>query len=257
MFTVLEFDRNNDKKRLLQKKISCKTTNVQQAGYYIITVKTGNNKVNWKKIKRMAGDSAKYIIAPTSVTLPEGMKRYDSTAYRRQILFNTFLKSIGKCNRRNLSLGIVDADSRYCSLLPILLKSAATVTVYTQCKEEYEKVSDQAFKTFGSAPMLTDDIYMLNRCACVFSPSNFNTFNMTINEYLFGYGGFNLSGEDILLPNPFCGEIPKSIDPLDYAAALSERCNITELNSIYSEVLIRQGKKISLSRLQYNISSLT
>ena len=76
-------------------------------------------------------------------------------------------------------------------------------------------------------------------------------------EYLFGYGGFNLIGDDIVLPSPFCSEIPKGIDKLDYAAALSERCNVNELNFLSAEFLRRQDEKISILNLQYKISSLT
>jgi len=257
LFTVLNFENNNGKRLIGNKKIGCKTAQVAEAQYFIITVKTGNSKVNWKKVKKIAGDSVKYIILPPTILLPDGIIRYDSTAYRRQILFNTFIKAISKCNPRNLSLGLLDADARYCNLLYVLLKSAATVTVFTLCKEAYQKTCDLAFRATGSAPLLTDDIYMLNRCTSVFSPSNFNTFSMKINEYLFGYSGFNLSGNAIVLPIPFCSEIPKDIDPLDYAAALCERCNVTELNSLSAMSLRRQGEKISLSKLQYNISSLT
>jgi len=257
LFTVLNFEKKSGKMLFANKKIRCKSVQVAEAQYYIITVKTANNKVKWKKIKKIAGNSAKYIIIPPNVTLPDGIIRYDSTAYRRQILFNTFTKAISKCNPRNLSLGLLDADARYCNLLYRLVKSAATVTVFTLCKETYQKTCDDVYRTMGSAPLMTDDIYMLNRCTCVFSPAKFNVFNITINEYLFGYSGFNFVGDDIVLPSPFCSEIPKDIDPLDYAAALSERCKVTELNSLSAMFLRRQGEKILLSKLQYNISSLT
>ncbi|MDD4700172.1 MAG: hypothetical protein PHV07_07965 [Oscillospiraceae bacterium] len=257
MFTVLNFEAKKGKKLIGNKKIVCKTTQVREAQYYIITVITHNNKVNWKKIKKIAGDSTKYFLAPPNVVLPNGITRYDSTAYRQHVLFNTFIKAIEKCNPRNLSLGLLDADARYCNLLMGLLKRAATVTVFTLCKDAYEKSCDTAYRETGSAPMLTDDIYMLGRCTCVFSPTNFNTFNMAINEYLFGYSGFNLTGDDIELPSPFCSEIPKDIDQLDYAAALSERCYVNELNSLSAKFLRRQGKKISVLNLQCKISSLT
>ena len=257
MFTVLNFENGSGKRLIGNKKIKCNPKQVAEAKYFNITVKASNNKVNWKKIKKIAGDSAKYLIIPPDMTLPDGIIRYDSTAYRRQILFNTFIKAISKCNPRNLSLGLLDTDARYCNLLFELIKSAATVTVFTLCKETYQKTCADVYRATGSAPFLTDDIYMLNRCTCVFSPTKYNIFNMTINEYLFGYSGFNLSGDKMVLPNPFCSEIPRGIDPLDYAAALSERCNVSELNSLYALFLKRRGEEILLSKLQYNISFLT
>ena len=258
MFTVLNFEENKRRKLIGSKKILCKILTVGEVQYYILTIKANNKKkINWRKVKKIAGDAINYILAPPELSLPEGMTRYYSAAYRRQILFNTFIKAIGKCNTRNLSLGLLDADARFCNLLFPLIKYSETVTVFTLRKETYRKTCDAAYIATGSSPVLTDDIYMLRNCTCVFSATNFNTFNMSINEYLFGYGGFNLVGDDIVLPSPFCSGIPKDIDRLDFAAALSERCNVNELNSLTAEYLTRQGEKISILNLQYKISSLT
>lgn len=109
--------------------------------------------VPFNTIIAVSGRLKDRIVAPRSVEIPPSsdLKLYNSDVLKRRLLMNTAVKTLEKvsCNRKNITLSIIDEYGKYYDLLENFVLLAGEIKVYTKHASNYSAVCKMIMKKYG------------------------------------------------------------------------------------------------------------
>lgn len=129
-------------------------------------------------------------------------------------------------------LGVSDPEARVQAALYPFAGLAKTIKVYTRRAQSYAAIRAELLSESGLSLIVSEQPSTLADCTVILDPF------MQIPGYPMGTltlrkcGRTVLAGEDAALPAEYAERCPKGANPLLFAAALYELCNVQELCSL-------------------------
>lgn len=207
--------------------------------YFILDIPACPSDYSWNVIAEKCGRYASRIVAPRSLLLPDHtrLKRFIPRSMPSILILNTAAETIKKAALppEQISVTVTDRNAAHASKICSLLPLAATVRIVTTHPERYAAACQKAFDEFGASliirtayePISKPDIVIC--CDGVISPA-------MNSAAVFGYkhkpcGKIYFCGSGIKLSQEHWDILPESIDPVDFAGALTELCGSPEYKS--------------------------
>ena len=261
MFTVLKITDEKPKnlltcclKKLFNRKyggVKIVREQLDCVNYRTIEAIKGKHGVNWAKIYQSAGTDASCLLMPDFVNPPKnsGIKRYDSSSYKRTVMCNTLVSMLKRSGRdkRKLKICLYDPMAKYTGLSLALLSLAGTVQVITHKECSYAEKTRTAVSDFGAEPVITSAAPGFARFDILYAPFGLPEnprdekgpptvcVDDIFNKYI-------LTADCVTLPSSFKKGTPAGIAQCDFAAALYERANITFLGGNVATGLMQNGQ---------------
>lgn len=241
MFTVLNIVKQTEKKRLFcfrrRKKEMPLLSRVAVRGgafFYTLTLYADKHgEIDFSAVPEMC---LRRVIPVEGVTLPENCpaKRYNPSVFPLTVFLNS---SIGLLKRaeddpRTRTIGIVDPQARLQHGVEFFIPYAKTIRVFTDFPEKYDAACEMLVKAWGVAPIVSQNNAALNACDYVFSPFQKGEGERQGTVRVRQGGNAILSGNTVLLPPEIEMRRPAGTDPLLFAAALYELCNLKEMQDL-------------------------
>lgn len=161
-------------------------------------------------------------------------KLYKPSVFPLTVFLNS---SIGLLKRaeddpRTRTIGIVDQNARLQHGVENFIPYAKTIRVFTEMSEKYDAVCEMLVKAWGVAPVVSNNPTAMQSCDYVFAPFQ-NIEGVRQGTVRVRQGGNTiLSGNTVLLPPEIEMRRPAGTDPLLFAAALYELCNVKEIETL-------------------------
>lgn len=177
--------------------------------------------------------------------MPEWRRQRYAWVYRPTVFpLTVFLNSsIGLLKRaeddpRTRTIGIVDPKARLQHGVEHFIPYAKTIRVFTEMPEKYDAACEMLVKAWGVAPVVSQNSAAMQSCDYVFAPFQ-NIEGERQGTVRMRQGGNTiLSGNTVLLPPEIEMRRPAGTDPLLFAAALYELCNVKEIETLTYDRLI-------------------
>lgn len=244
MFCVLEII--NDNKTCIEKfigkikktKYYIRTVPVfKGAPFYVLTVETGRNGVDFNYVGECIGKCAKEILLPENVTLPEKciLSEFESDLLYGIMCRNTFLQII-KEQKDNFDICIVDRCGEYGDFTELISIYAKKLTVVTNRKEKYEAVCERIINETGLCPLVKSE------------PDNAKVkidCDRNIMSVKTGNDFMNIGkGEEFTADNVYEKLLPEFVPKIKFFSALYELCGVFSLgNSTFVTIHVNEEKK--------------
>ena len=152
--------------------------------------------------------------------------------YRPSVFPLTVLLKRAEDDPRTRTIGIVDPKARLQHGVEHFIPYAKTIRVFTEMPEKYDAVCEMLVKAWGVAPVVSNNPTSIQSCDYVFAPfQNIENVRQGIVRVRQGGNTF-LSGNTVLLPPEIEMRRPAGTDPLLFAAALYELCNVKEIETL-------------------------
>lgn len=200
--------------------------------FFRVDVISGKKGIIWDGLTEKCGKYSSRIVAPRSTPLPDGtgIKRFSPSSTVSTLIFNTAKNIISQASPPPDSFCITVTDrcalsaSRICELLPF----CSVIRVVTLRPEKYSAACEKALSESGATliirnsyePTAKPDVVICCDgavCAAMSDAAIFTFRKKTCGKIRFCGSGINLTDEH----REF---LPEGIDPLDFAAALTELC---------------------------------
>lgn len=219
--------------------------------YFKVDVINGKKGIIWNGIAAKCGRYSSRIVAPRSVSLPDdiGIKRFSPSSTVSNLIFNTAKYIVALASPPPDSFCITVTDrcalfaSRICELLPL----CSTVRIITLRPEKYAAACEKALSESGATliirssyePPRKPDIVICCDGAVSAAMSEAAVFTFRKKSC----GKIRFCGSGIALTDEHRSFLPEGIEPLDFAAALTELCGNREYSSAcFENVEINCGK---------------
>lgn len=241
MFTVLNIVRQTEKRRFFcfrrRKKEKPLLSRVAVRGgafFYTLTLYADKHgEVDFSAVPEMC---LRRVIPVEGTELPDRcpVKLYRPTVFPLTVFLNS---SIGLLKRaeddpRTRTIGIVDPKARLQHGVEHFIPYAKTIRVFTEMPEKYDAVCEMLVKAWGVAPVVSNNPTAMQSCDYVFAPFQ-NIEGERQGTVRMRQGGNTiLSGNTVLLPPEIEMRRPAGTDPLLFAAALYELCNVKEIETL-------------------------
>lgn len=253
MFVVLRMhNANKDKINRRQRKSinnACVQPHSTEKGlpFFTLDVLETKRGIDWQSVSEKCGRYASRIVAPRTVTLPDGMglNRFSHRSVLPMLIFNTVCKELSCANlpADKISITVTDRNSVMYSQIHRLLPFASQIRVITSKPEKYASACIKAMEENGATIMLrssyesVENIDIVICCDGIISASMQNSIIFTCGKKSGGKLCICGSGLELLPVHKTI--IPDNIEPIDFAGALFELCGcFSYCNSCFSEVEI-------------------
>ena len=196
----------------------------------------GKRGIIWKNVEARCGRYASRIVAPRSISLPDGcnLSRFTPSAIISSLVFNTAKSTVSSAAPAPDSFVLTVTDrnalsvSRVCELLPF----CSTVRVITSRPEKYAAACEKALTDFG-ATLILRHAYEPTRKPDIVICCDGVVCSAMNNAAVIAYkrrtcGKIRLCGNGINLTEKHREFLPEGIEPLDFAGALTELCACAE-----------------------------
>lgn len=226
--------RKQIRKVLQSPAIICK--NAEGLPYFRVDVINGKKGIIWDGIAAKCGRYSSRIVAPRSISLPDdiGIKRFSPSSTVPNLIFNTAKASVAGAAPPpdGFCLTVTDRcalfSSRICELLPL----CSTVRIITLRPEKYAFACEKALSESGAALILRSayepprkpDIVICCDGAVSAAMSDAAVFTFRKKSC----GKIRFCGSGVSLSEEHLRSLPEGIEPLDFAAALTELCGNRE-----------------------------
>lgn len=226
--------RKQVRKNVQSPAVICK--NAEGLPYFQVDVINGKKGIIWDGIAAKCGRYSSRIVAPRSVSLPDdiGIKRFSPSSTVSNLVFNTAKNTVALAAPAPDSFCLTVTDRcalfapRICELLPL----CSTVRVITLRPEKYASACEKALSESGATlilrpsyePPRKPDIVICCDGAVSAAMSDAAIFTFRRKSC----GKIRFCGSGITLTDEHCSFLPEGIDPLDFAAALTELCGNRE-----------------------------
>lgn len=129
-------------------------------------------------------------------------------------------------------LGVCDPDARVQAALFPFVNLAKTVKVYTRRAQSYAAIRTELLAESGLSLIVSEQQETLADCTVILDPfaqiPGYPMGTLTLRKC----GRVVLAGEGVRLPAEYAERCPEGVDPLLFAAALYELCNVRELSDL-------------------------
>lgn len=216
------------------------------APFYILNVTVGKRGVDWDKIIYCAGKCARRLVLTNNFKLPQrdDIAEFKSNMLYRKMMENTFAYILKKLNTKK-SVTLIDTDGKSADLLYKIAPFAATLTVITESKKDYEFVCDDIQEKTGlctavqSSYAEADVKIDVNRSVMTVTNEK-SCINVT-------------EGCDFTVPEIYDKLLPENTDKYTFYAALYELCGVFSLGECIFETITVNNEKITLAELDTRI----
>ncbi len=209
----------------------------------------GKNGLDPDEIKEKCGRYSSRLILPKSIDIPDGagISRFVPSTMKALLNFNTAVEifNIVSLPASSFSLNVIDPNARFAEKLYKLLPLCSSIKIITDRPEIYAPYCAEAYEKSGASVMLRDNFEKGSlRDAVICCESDYHFTD--IPEIVFTYsdlihGNTTVHGSGIRLTDEHRRIIGESIDPVDFAGALTELCSCREYcNSVYENINIRR-----------------
>ena len=214
------------------------------------------NGINWDEIEEKCGRYSSRIVAPKSVHLPDGrgLKRYVPTAFLPHLIFNTAKKIISEAAVPTdiFCITVTDRNGLCSSKIHSLLPLCSVVRVVTSKPEKYADACEKALDLYGATLIIRPDYEPTHKPDTVICCDGAVSASMSDSAVFTNRkrtcGKIRFCGSGITLTEKHRDFLPESIDPLDFAGALTEFCGCRDYaDAGFSDIDISCGKCASPS----------
>ncbi len=209
----------------------------------------GEKGLDWDEIRAKCGRYSSRLILPKSIDIPDdaGVSRFIPSAMKAILNFNTAVEifNIASLPASSFSLSVIDLNARFAGKLCKLLPLCSSIKIITDRPEIYAPYCAEAYEKCGASVMLREKFEKGSLRDAVICCENDYEFT-DIPEIVFSYSGGDcgnttVHGSGIRLTDEHRRIIGESIDPVDFAGALTELCSCREYcNSVYENINIRR-----------------
>ncbi len=225
----------------------CQQNQVQGIPFYTLHVPLRHGRPRWRRLRKHLPQTPFQALVADGLTPPEFIRPYYSGAFYRRLLLNAFLQA----TRGATHLGIVDPDGRIPEAAAELLCHTRQVTVFTYAHKTYAPYCAQWLNTFGTQPVFTRRLSLLQKAEVVFSP--FNCEILPHNpQQIFGAGGWAVCTQNLPLPTEIEKALPPGIKPFDFASVLYTHGAKAELGQLLPPYLIFQNRLVHIREMGLN-----
>lgn len=253
MFVVLRIHSVNENKinRRQKKEINnaCVQPHSTEKGlpFFTLDVLETKRGIDWQSVSEKCGRYASRIVAPRTVTLPDGtgLNRFAHRSVLPMLIFNTACRELSRADlpADKISITVTDRNSVMYSQIHRLLPLASQIRVISSKPEKYASACVKAMEENGATIMLrsayeaVEGIDIVICCDGIISPAMQNSIIFTCGKKSGGKISFCGNGLELLPVHKAI--VPESIEPVDFAGALFELCGcFSYCNSSFSEVEI-------------------
>lgn len=240
MFAVIEF--GEVKNRFRRGKITSERIALPSGEvFFVVRTEKSFGKILWKKLERCLGILRQCVLLPEGVTMPSDISitEFVPDIFPRLLLINSATDYIlsHRCDFAFRSLTVFDEMGIYMAYIEKLLPCFSNIKIVTYEMAEYEKLSRYLMEKYGFSLLLTDkedansDAIISHNCnmplfykGTVFTNENKHLMNAKV-----------FSGSEIKLPDLYEKLRPDNTDTLQFASALYEKCDVSELKNLKYE----------------------
>ena len=246
MFIVLKTEEtaNGFFKRKKQQKILQKTEPVSYSTenglhFFVLRIPGEMNAVSLASTAEKCGRYVSRVIAPRNLLLPDNgkVKRFTPVYSNGLFNFNTALSTIKKAKLRSeeICITVIDRNARMNGEIHRLLPYASSVRAVTSRPERYCNECNRIYDDCGASVMVRANYRPVRKKEIVICCDGTTTAEMK-NSAVFSfrqnkYGKLRFFSEKISLSENHGKIIPDNIDPVHFAAAVTELCASTEYKS--------------------------
>lgn len=246
MFIVLKtiksaggFRSRRKQKKALERREPVSHPTANGLPFFILDILDGKNGVSRTEIEEKCGRYVSRIIAPRSLRLPDNgrIKRFTPGISNGFFIFNTALDAIEKAGIRPEEVCITLIDRSACMNGEIhrLLPFASTVRTVTSRPERYAAQCRKIYDEYGASVMVRP-VYQPSGKKEIIICCDGGTTEAMQNSAVFSfkrgiYGKLRFFSSGINLSERHRKVIPENIEPVDFAAAVTELCGSTEYKS--------------------------
>lgn len=241
MFTVLKIVEPLEKNRFFcfrrRKKQMPLLSHVAVRGgafFYTLTLYADKHgDVDFSAVSEMC---LRRVIPVEGTELPERcpVKLYIPSVFSLTVFLHSAVGLLQRAedDPRTRTIGIVDPQARLQHGVEYFIPYAKTIRVFTDFPEKYDAACEMLVKAWGVAPIVSQNNAALNTCDYVFSPFQKGTGAVQGTVRVRQGGNTILAGNTVLLPPEIEKRRPAGTDPLLFAAALYELCNLREMQDL-------------------------
>lgn len=249
MFCVLNINKRPDTLReklfgsFIKDEYNAKMVPVfKGAPFYMFNVTVGKKGVDWNRIIYTAGKCARRLVLTNNSQMPQknDVSEFKSDMLYQKIMENTFAHILKILNSQK-SITVIDNDGKSADLLYKIVPFAATLTVITESKKDYELVCDDIQDKTGLCiavqSVFAEAEVKIDTNRSVMTVSNEKScINIT-------------SGCDFTVPEIYEKLLPENTDKYTFYSALYELCGVFALGECIFETITVNNEKINLTDL--------
>lgn len=272
MLTVLQIDRQQPRlwrqriQRLFSRKgeVISRLVTVPDGHYLLITAaENRRGQVDWREIRRVAGNEAAHLLLPTGVTPPpdSGIIPFAGQALQQALMLQTALKllqMVPALPRRRVVID--DPQGNHTALVQELIPHAADLRILTATPVAYADTVAAVMEQHGACLPVTTDPACITDAALVLAPDGL-TAPASLPR------GWVLSGTATPHPRAITGYIPAHtaafMDSLPpecdiwlYLAGLYERSSVHRLGDTPPLTLCTGGQTLSINDIGWRLAGL-
>ena len=257
MFVVLRIHSLKERKINRKERKSIVNASVQPHSserglpFFTLDVLETKKGIDWQSVSEKCGKYASRIVAPRTVTLPDGigLNRFSPRSVMPMLVFNTACREISRADlpADKISITVTDRNSVMYSRIHRLLPLASQIRVITSKPEKYASACIAAMEENGAAIMLrsayeaVEGVDIVICCDGITSPGMHNSIIFSCGKK--SGGRLNIRGQGPELLPVHKSIVPESIEPADFAGALFELCGcFSYCNSCFSEIEVSCNK---------------
>ncbi len=243
MFTVLQiepYQKPRFLQRLFYRPPAPKAERIAVRGgmffYRAVLFADKHGEADLSVLPDLVGSSAQRILFCGEDTreLAPPLRRFVPVLYPSLLFLNTaydFLKAMPTPPNMR-ALGVVDADARLQKLLFPFVRLAKTVKVYTNMPEKYDVLCAEILSEWGLSVIVSEQIDALADCDVILAPFAAAAGGQVGILQCGRRAGQCYAGDSLLLPSEAEARRPSGVAPVQFASALYELCNASELKDL-------------------------
>lgn len=207
------------------------------AFFYDVTLfRDWRGEADLSVLPQLVGGSAQRILlcGEEELSLPAPLRLFKPSLFLPTVFFQSaraFLETEDTPPSERV-LGVCDPDARVQAALYPFANLAKTVKVYTRRAQSYASIRAELLSESGLSLIVSEQQGTLADCTVILDPfaqiAGHPMGTLTLRKC----GRVVLAGEGVKLPAEYAERCPKGANPLLFAAALYELCNVRELQSL-------------------------
>lgn len=198
--------------------------------------------------------SCRFVLCPHGYDLPPGclyaVSREDCRRLTARVMCNTALhilelSGLPLYSRR---LGLIDPDCAYPFLLKELIQQSPDILVYTQNHALYQGYADKIMEEYGAPVTFTDNISSLRQTRLILHGGTQGAgllYPLPILCIRRPEEGGMLVEEPVFSLPEADDALPPGIDPLEFYAALYERCAVRRVSRLIATSASCKGRNVT------------
>lgn len=214
--------------------------------FFMLDIQSDATNSDWEKIAEKCGRYVSRTVAPRDISLPDygQLKRFSPSFMPSLLLFNTAVEILEKSGAEpcGICVTVTDRNGIHPSRIKRIIPFASVVRVITVCPEKYALACRNALDEYGASiiirpyyePQEKPEIVIC--CDGAVSPLMNNAAVFSFKRNTAGKINFYAFGTELTPRHSEC--VPKNIDPVDFAGAVTELCGSCEYkNSVFSGII--------------------